>query len=166
MTSPVRSAGATIRPAACETSPFRSARRERRCRAPVLESRAIRLRLDRRAHGRPRRHSLCGAVSPALRSLRGWRLPRGRSHARFYGSWNGRVTSRASCGKQPFLRRRRPSPFEIRIGVAGDAVGADQRQRAAREQDGGDHRRASTSARKAAAGGRPATRARLRTGAA
>ncbi len=42
MTSQGQSAGATTRPAVCETSPFRSAPRERRCRAPVLGSRAIR----------------------------------------------------------------------------------------------------------------------------
>ena len=61
----------------------------------------------------------------------------------------------AGLGQEPFLGSLRPPPVEIRIGVAGDAAGPHERQHSAREQDGGDHRRAPRSAREATAGHRP-----------
>ena len=66
-----------------------------------------------------------------------------------------------TAGSSPAWARSRSSGVGVHrqwrseTALAGDAVGAQERHTAAREQDGGDQRRAPRSAREAAAGRRP-----------
>ena len=71
------------------------------------------------------------------------------------GSRSDRRRLIAGFGHEPFLGSLRPPPLELRIGVAGDALGPHEREHSAREQDGRDHRRAPRSVREATAGHRP-----------
>ena len=169
-TSPVRSAGATVQPAATVTSRFRSARRERCRRAPVHESRASRrpssLPSDRqRASSAPRPLGAepvrrtprlperpCDGVGSSLAGAGAPRL------GRRCGCRSGR---RAAGGSSPAWARRRSSGVGVHrqwrseSAVAADAAGPQEREHSAREQDGGDHRRAPKSAGEATAGNRP-----------
>ena len=66
----------------------------------------------------------------------------------------GRCHSDRSPGDQLLLGRLCPSPRELRLALAGDAIDSQQRERAAREQDGRSHRRAPRSVSEAAGGHR------------
>ena len=168
-TSPVRSAGATARPAATATSRSRSARRERCRRARVRESRAIRLASTRGGLvTAPQRAGLRLARSSAspggsIFSAAG-AAARCRSRCRRAVVWDRSRQPElpasplgwlAGLGQEPFLGSLRPPPVELRAGLAGDATGPDERPHSAREQDGRDHRRAPRSVGEATAGHRP-----------
>ena len=81
-----------------------------------------------------------------------WRLEvRQRFSGAFAAAGAGSRGLVAALGKEPFLGRRRPSPLEVRIGVAGEAVGSDERHRRAGKQDRADQCHAPAPARHPAA---------------
>ena len=154
----------------------RSARRERRRRVRVRESRASSASLcaaivgRRRGRAARKRRLRCGALRRRARTTE---LATARS-AGGGGRWRRRPP--AAGGGGPPARRRlcarsrssgvwRPPPVEVRAGVAGDAAGANQRERC---RTPAGSRRPSTRAavrwrgRRLAAA--QATSARLRTG--
>ncbi len=119
-----------------------------------------------------RRHWLVAGLGrePFHGSLRRWgsrraarnrrQLAAGLGEGLLLGSFRGRSRRArrrlaAGLGEEPFLGALRPTPPELRIVVAVDAVGPDEHPRSAGEQDGRGHRRTPRSSRKAAAGCRP-----------
>ena len=165
MTSPVRSAGATSRPAAMRTSRSRSARRERRRRARVRESRATRLAAQLLAQ-RPVGPGCCRSCRTA--AARGGRGPaadcsasgglRGRRRRPAHRRCRRRVARPAGLvaglGQEPFLGSRRPPPMELGTVPPTPAVRMSVK-RHGREHDGRDQRRAPMSVREATGRDRP-----------
>ena len=150
-TSPDRSAGATVEPAARWSSRSRAARRESRCRGsargiPARQRRGrrdcscgCRRRVDRaRRVGDGRRSTVL--LLPAEPRCRSAGVPRSRRAVSRRRDWRQRFAG--GLREQPLFGGWRPPPRQIDIGIAADAVGADHHEPGARDHDRDDQRRA------------------------